>query len=131
MANVLTGISMESSKHGTRRVLKVALSGAYVQAVPGANPAGELLDLTSIQNTKGIDGIKSFNNLPDYQGAFPLPLGYVGVIIPGATLKTYILKIYTAEGAELGAGAYPAGLLDATPPECPIFIEIGHAKSNR
>ena len=42
------------------------------------------------------------------------PAGYTGILIPGATLATWKLQIWAADGTELAAGAYPA-LVIATP----------------
>jgi hypothetical protein len=125
-----TPVSLESSKHSTRRVLTLALTGTYVAG-------GDTLNLTAAggPNSKGIDGFYDFSNSPDYAGNVNIPGLYKAEVIIGATPATCKLKIYdltTATQGELTNGAaYPAGLLATTPPTSPVTVEIGHAKSNR
>ena len=36
--------------------------------------------------------------------------GYIATIVPGATLAAFKIQYWSAEGVELGAGAYPAAI---------------------
>jgi hypothetical protein len=39
------------------------------------------------------------------------PAGCTAILVPGATLNTWRLRIFTAENTELATGAYPAEIL--------------------
>lgn len=85
----------------------------YIKAVASGNysTGGDTVNLTSISNpankTNGTAGYPG--TIVDYeveQGAG----GYTAELIPGATLATWKLKIFSAPGTELAAGAYPAAI---------------------
>lgn len=119
-----TGLTAASGQNGLDRNVSrlyerekllrysVVLSGAYVQAIRGTN-VGEVLDLTKVPpNALGVS-----NSSWGYRGPVrmyvinPGSNGNGMVIIPGADAFHWILKIFSGVGAELAAGAYPAGLL--------------------
>lgn len=109
MANVMTVDSAYTRDREKFIRYNVVLSGAYVQAVRGAN-TGEVLDLTVVVSTLpkadqfwGVTGPKrgTISNIP---------ASYIAKIIPGADRLHWLLQIFSAIGTELVAGAYPAGL---------------------
>lgn len=90
-----------------RLVVAVTFAGNY--------PAGgDLFDLTPLIGQAGKNGYPFVANNPPYGEDFTTSTGYTISYIPGTTLANGKLKINTTAAAELGAGAYPAGLIADT-----------------
>lgn len=85
-------------------VLTATASGNYATG-------GDTVNLTAVTNPQNHNG-GSFGfpvNIQDYsveQGGG----GYTAELIPGATPATWKLKVFSAPGTELAAGAYPAAI---------------------
>jgi hypothetical protein len=86
-------------------------SGNYVAG-------GDTTNLTSIANPKQLvdAGINYPGTIEDWE-VVSSPAGYQGVLVPGATLATWKLKVLqggaavSSPSAEIPAAAYPAALL--------------------
>lgn len=108
MAIALKHKSMAHAHRQMRRIILGTLSGNYAAG-------GQVTDLTTASNPLGIDGAKQMaNRLPESVEVVNMPQGFLGNWIPGTNLtdgKLQITQIST--GAELVAGAYPAGLTGA------------------
>lgn len=73
---------------------------------------GDTLNLTAITTKLGqTDGAIGFPGKIEQYNVTRLNSGYPAIIIPGPTLATWLLKIYSAPGTELATGAYSAALL--------------------
>ena len=94
---------------------------AHIKVVPTGNytTGGDTLNLnpSALADPLGLGIIGFPSNPPQtppivdqtfFTGAYA---GYSASIVPGATLGTYKLQIWNG-GVELGAGAYPAGILN-------------------
>ncbi len=83
---------------------KLAFSGSYTAG-------GDTLDLSTISGLIPSSGLPLFafvegNGTGTQQSA----AGGYYVVVPGTTLATYRVKIFSAGGVELVAGAYPAAV---------------------
>lgn len=108
MANTATVVDVQPSDRAKVIVVKVALSGSYVQAVRLAN-TGEVVNLTSLTNSSNFPdasfGAKGANRGYPLQG----PAGFACRILPGADANHWLIQIFGAtNGTELAAGAYGA-----------------------
>lgn len=94
---------------------QLVLTGAYVA---GGDSVGAF-DFTT-PNTAGLPVFLSGQTaLHATRGPFEyniqIDAGSIAVLIPGATPTSSKIKLWVSStGAEVGAGAYPAGLLNAT-----------------
>lgn len=122
MPNVLTVVTNQPSGVVEKLILSIALSGAYVQAnAAGTPPTGEIVTpLSGVVENIEFEGATARIEAP-YIGFLlsgVLPGGYFGVLVPVPVTTgnptQYVLQIFTAEGTELAAGAYPAALLAAS-----------------
>jgi len=121
MANVLTTVTNAVCGAVEKQIMSIALSGSYVQANPTSTPpVGEIITPLSgvVQNIQFEDSTGRIE--APYIGFLVggLPYGYIGVLVPipvtTGNPTQYILQIFTAEGTELTAGAYPSQLAAAT-----------------
>ncbi len=111
MANVLTIDGPDAVRISEREKLVryiITLSGAYVQAVRGTN-TGEVLDLTKAVGANQADQYWGQRG-PRRVYILNNGNGFNMQIIPGADNLHWLLRIFSASGAEQAAGAYPAGL---------------------
>lgn len=100
-------VALSRERQDTRRTVTLTFTGAYVAG-------GDTLDLTLINNSKGVDGMKNFSRVPDFFEALNQPIAFQVQLIIGADNKTHKVKIWDeVAGTELAAGAYPAGLTPA------------------
>lgn len=81
----------------------VTFSGNY-------STGGDTLDLTPIMSALGAQSIKQVGLEPQGPATGFAGVGGYYVVIPGTTLANWKIKLFTAGGAELGAGAYPASV---------------------
>ena len=88
-----------------RKVLTVA-----ALAVGNYVPGGDSINLSNVQNPKFISNGK-IGGVPKIAEVMNAPGGYSAEIITASTLAGFKLKVYSAPGVELAAGAYPAALL--------------------
>lgn len=102
MALAANVTDVDHSRRRARRVLGLTFSGNYATG-------GDALDLTAVTNTNWL-AKAHFGQNPLQGAVLNAPDGYGLEIVPGATLSTWKVKVLTASGAELAAGAYPAGL---------------------
>lgn len=121
MSNILETLPARRTRRVTTRAYAGQLSGSYVQA---AANAGEFLDPTSASDPNNLaepiggilDVTAAQSGLFDYR-VTKAPAGYTAKItFPNTANITgwshfLILKIYSAPGVELAAGAYPAAIL--------------------
>ena len=73
-------------------------------------PGGSTVDLSTVQNPKMISNGKIAAQ-PERGIVISGGAGYPAELIPGATLKTWLLKVSSAPGNELGAVAFPAAVI--------------------
>ena len=102
----LTLQKYETPFNPTAMYCTVAFSGSYVAG-------GDTLNLTpSTILDPGVRGVLGPNTVPRVApGVLSENLGgYYAQVVPGATLSTFKLKVYSPGGAELAAGAYPAAI---------------------
>lgn len=87
------------------------LNKLRVKATPSGNysAGGDTVNLTTITNPKLLSGGRA-GSLPTGARIVRYAAGYLAELILGATMQTCLLKIYSAPGVELAAGAYPAAL---------------------
>lgn len=109
MPNVLTILEVSPMIKQRRIRYGVVLTGAYVQAVRGTNVGEVLIPNNAIgkfdsQQYWGFQG-------PKFGEASQVPAGYTATLLPGADSLHWLLKLFSAPGTELAAGAYPAGIL--------------------
>lgn len=112
MANVLTISEVNAVRVSEREKAiryNVVLSGAYVQAVAGAD-TGEVLKLEGAANpglqANAFWGQKGPARVYNVTG----PAGYGVELILGGNPNHWLMKIFSAVGTELAAGAYPAAI---------------------
>jgi hypothetical protein len=75
---------------------------------------GDTLDLTAVQNTAG-HSVEGFFEPPNNIGVFSENVGgYYCQVVPGATLNTYKVKLFSPGGLEFTAIAYPAAVTGGT-----------------
>ncbi len=73
---------------------------------------GDTLNLTAITAALGqSDATIGYPGTITQYEVTKLNAGYPAIIIPGPTLATWLLKLYSAPGTELATGAYSAALL--------------------
>ena len=85
----------------------------YLIATPSGNysTGGDTVNLQAITPTIGqMDAKVGYPGTISESEVSSAPGGYTAVLIKGATLATWKLQIYSAAGAELAAGAYPAAI---------------------
>lgn len=112
MANVVTISEVNAVRVSEREKMiryKVALSGSYVQAVAGAD-TGEVLKLEGAANPGFQSNAFWGPNGPVRVYNVTGPAGYGVELILGGNPNHWLLKIFSAVGTELGAGAYPAAI---------------------
>lgn len=102
MPIALVTFDKEISRRRKRLRVKGTLSGNYVTG-------GITVDLTTISNPKLLSSGKAASN-PTLGLVLNSPAGYTGELVAGATIKTWLLKVFTTGGAELAAAAFPAAL---------------------
>lgn len=115
MANQLSIVQAVLLYKQKRVRYNLLLSGVYVQVANG----GEILNLN------GASGVYDSDQYWGYQGpkwgtVEQPPAGYPAQIVPGVDSLHPILKVFSAVGVELAAGAYPAAILA----ELNAFIEF-------
>lgn len=109
MANTLT-IKQSGLVWKQKRVrYNLALSGLYVQAVPGSN-VGEVLIPGNAVGKYDPDQYWGYEG-PSFGNATQPPQGYGAQILPGADSQHWLLRLFSSPGTELAAGAYSAGVL--------------------
>lgn len=112
MSNVATldtnGVIVTPDEKRVR--VKVVLANNYVQALRGQN-VGEVIDLTGVLSPGYVPGARWGNKGPTRGYILNGLQGYAAQLIPGADAYHWLLQIFSAVGAELAAGAYPAALL--------------------
>lgn len=130
MRCVINLVAIDVDSHGPDKIITYAIywTGTYTN-----NPAGDPVDFTVVNNPDG--SARNPSNLP---GAAPLGPpktwydnggdfgngAYIG-IVQGATLKTWAIRFYQANGNELATNAaYPAGT-PATLAATNAMISIG------
>jgi hypothetical protein len=107
MANstvTLTATDKDISRR--KKILTISVAIGAGNYVPGGLPC----DLTKVLNPKLLSGAKPAT-LPKKGVVINSPAGYNGEFILGATMQTCLLKIYSAPGTELAAGATPAAIV--------------------
>lgn len=109
MPNALTVLEVSPIFKQRRIRYSLVLSGAYVQAVRGSN-VGEVLIPNNAVGKYDAQQFWGFQG-PKFGEASQPPAGYTASILPGADSQHWLLKIFSAAGVELAAGAYPAGVL--------------------
>ena len=85
-----------------------------IQATPSGNyvAGGDTVNLTVVSNPKFIgDAQFGFPGKIDDYEVLSAPDGYTANLVPGATLATWLLQVYSAANTPLAAAAYPAGVL--------------------
>lgn len=85
-----------------------------LQATPSANyvTGGDTVNLTAVSNPKFIgDAQFGFPGKIDDYEVLQAPDGYTANLVPGATLATWLLQVFSAANTQLAAAAYPAGIL--------------------
>lgn len=113
MATAVKPIKNSPASNPDSIYVQVTPSGNYVQAAGGGDPINLNAGTWTDPKAVGIIG-------PDQLSAVTPEVnvanagGYRAEWIPGTTLANGFLKWYAAGGAELAAGAYPAGILAAT-----------------
>ena len=86
----------------------------YLIATPSGNytTGGDTVNLQAITPSLGLaDATVGYPGVVNECEVSSAPGGYTAILITGATLATWKLKIYSAAGVELAAGAYPAAIL--------------------
>ncbi len=106
MAIAMTITSVDISRRRKSVHVQAALSGNYAAG-------GEPVDLTTLANPQMIQDGQLRGN-PVLGVIEKYPAGSLAELIPGATPKTWFLKVFSAPGTELAAGAYPAGIAGDT-----------------
>ena len=91
-------------------VLSITVS-SLVQTIPG----GDTVNLQAITPTiSQMDARIGYpGNIKAYN-VISCPAGYTALLVKGATLNTWLLRIFTTANTELATGAYPAELLAGT-----------------
>ena len=91
-------------------VLSISVS-ALVETTPG----GDTVNLQAITPTiSQMDARIGYpGNIKAYN-VISCPAGYTALLVKGATLNTWLLRIFTTANTELATGAYPAELLAGT-----------------
>lgn len=119
MATVITLRRFDQTRRRTEREYQVAFSGNYTTG-------GAVLDLTAALDPKFLaagylGGIFDLGLLQDGSIVARLnrfPGGYTGEIVVNGSAtgwaNAYLLKLYSAPGTELAAGAYPAAVTGDT-----------------
>lgn len=97
--------SVVGSAHSNfmRGLFSIEMTGDYVTG-------GDTIDFT--QTTANVEGTSQPCQGIDMMGGDVG--GYVFQFILGSALNNNLAKIYSAEGTQLAAGAYPSALLDKT-----------------
>lgn len=88
-------------------LLKITRSGNYVAGGDAVN-----LNPGTWTDPNGLGILGDPLNVPQTPVAVDSEAdqGYIATIVPGATLATFKIQYWSAEGVELGAGAYPAAI---------------------
>lgn len=109
MSLALTVQSVDHELRKKRLYLIATASGNYVTG-------GDTVNLNNITIALGqdLDSPIGYPGVISHSEVCNQPDGYTANLIPGATLATWKLQIFSADNTELGAGAYPAGII-ATP----------------
>lgn len=110
MANTATVQDVQPSDRAKVIVVKIALSGSYVQASRGNN-TGEVVNLLTLSNPSAFPDPSFGPRGADR--AYPLqgPAGFACRILPGADTNHWLIQIFGAtNGTELAAGAYSGAL---------------------
>jgi hypothetical protein len=115
MPNQLTIVQAANVWKQKKVRYNVDLSGNYGQA---AGVAPEVLNLNGATGNYDPDQYWGYQG-PKFVSITNLPAGYNCQIVPGADALHPILKVFSSEGVELAAGAYPAALAA----ELNFFIE--------
>ncbi|MDE2102973.1 MAG: hypothetical protein KGL39_37360 [Patescibacteria group bacterium] len=104
MALALSVLSVDTDLRKKEVVVKAVASGNYATG-------GDTVDLTAVTNPSnriggffGYPGTIEDNSVEQGAG------GYTAELVPGTSLSNWKLKIYSAPGTELAAGAYPAAI---------------------
>ena len=85
----------------------------YLIATPTGNytTGGDTVNLQAITPGLGMaDSTIGYPGTIKESEVSSTPQGYGALLVPGATLATWKLKIYSVAGTELAAGAYPAAI---------------------
>lgn len=106
MANQLTVLNVSPMFKQKRVRYGLVLSGVYVQAANG----GEILNLNGAAGNFDPGQFWGYTG-PKYGDPTQPPAGYTAQILPGADGLHWVLKVFSAAGQELAAGAYPAAIL--------------------
>lgn len=109
MPNVLTVLEVSNVIKQRRIRYGLVLTGAYVQAVRGTNVGEVLIPGNAVGKFDAMQywGFQG----PKFGEASQPPAGYTASLLPGADAQHWLLKLFSAPGTELAAGAYPAGVL--------------------
>jgi hypothetical protein len=86
----------------------------YLIATPSGNyvTGGDTVNLQAIVPPFGKgDAMIGYPGTINESTVASAPAGYTAMLIPGATLNAWKLKVYSAPGTELAAAAYPAAIL--------------------
>lgn len=106
MPITLTPIGGNAVGNQNRPICSMAFSGSYPTG-------GDTVDLTQIIGAS--HGMFTFvANNPPSNGDPALSSGFVGEFIPGSQLNNGKLKIFSASGAEIAAGAYSSSAAGLT-----------------
>jgi hypothetical protein len=105
MANQLTVLNVSPMFKSKRVRYGLALSGNYVQVSNG----GEVLAINSATGAFLPGEFWGYTG-PQWGDPTQPNGGYTMQIIPGADGLHWILKVWSAPGTELAAGAYPAAI---------------------
>lgn len=104
-------LSTQTVRHELRikkLYLLATASGNYVTG-------GDTVNLQAITPSLGLaDATVGYPGVIKHYEVCNAPSGYTANLIPGSTLATWKLQIFSTSNTELVAGAYPAGII-ATP----------------
>lgn len=107
MANALAIQKYTSQFSPQFALVKVTRSGDYVAGGDTVN-----LNPSAISDPNGIGLLGYPLSVPKLPIAVDSEAdqGYIATIVPGATLGTFKIQYWSAEGVELAGGAYPAAI---------------------
>ena len=107
MANAVSILKYKSQFSPQDALVKVVRSGNYVD---GGDPVN--LNASALSDPQGLGVLGYPQSVPVTPVAVDSEAdqGYIATIVPGATLDAYKIQYWSAEGVQLGAGAYPAAI---------------------
>lgn len=103
MSVALALVGIDQTRRNTRRTFSLTFSGNYTTG-------GDTINFTTATNPQNQPAALAFGSAPLVFSLSGSIDGYTVEMVPGSGLTNWKIKIFSASGTELSAGAYPAGI---------------------